>query len=309
MHKTSNILVLGGNGMVGKTLISKLKSQGYENVYSPRSSHLNLLEQKEVREVFATIEPSHIFFLAAKVGGIMANISSPAVFGYENLMMQNNVIQSAHEMKVKKLLFMGSSCIYPRECPQPMKEEYLLTGPVEPTNEMYALAKIAGLKLCAAYKKQYNDNFISCMPCNLYGQNDNFDLKTSHVMSGLIRKFHEAKIEKKEFVQCLGTGSARREFLHVEDVADACIFLMHNYDNSEHINVGSGTDCTIKELSETIKRIVGYTGEIHWDSSRPDGMPRKIMDVTKLANLGWKSKISLEDGIIKTYNWFKENIK
>jgi GDP-L-fucose synthase len=309
MDINSKILILGANGMVGHSLISKLKTDGYINLITPSSKHLDLRDQFQTRVYFEHVKPDYVFFLAARVGGIVANMKSPATFGFDNLIMQTNVIEAAYVSNVKKMLFMGSSCIYPRDCPQPMKEEYLLTGPLEPTNEMYALSKISGLKLCAAYLKQHNCDFISCMPCNLYGPHDNFNPETSHVISGLIYKFHKAKMENKSEYVCMGTGSAKREFLFSDDVADACCFLMNNYSNDQHINVGSGVDCTIKELAETVKEVVGFAGELKWDPTKPDGMPRKIMDVSKMEALGWKSKTSLKDGIIATYEWFKGNIK
>jgi GDP-L-fucose synthase len=304
MNKDSKILILGANGMVGKTLCSKLKEHEHFNLFTPRSLNLNLLDGNATLDYIKLIEPDYVFMLAAKVGGIMANISQPATFGFDNAMMSLNVINACKEANVKKMLFMGSSCIYPRECKQPMKEEYLLTGPVEPTNEMYALAKIFSLKLCDSYHKQYGSNFISCMPCNIYGENDNFDLKTSHVMSALIKKFHDAKVDGNKSVTVFGTGNARREFIHVEDVANACLFLMDQYNDSSHINVGLGTDITIYELAHLIKAIVGFDGEVIFDTSRPDGMPQKVLDVSKINQLGWSAKIGLVDGIKRTYKWF-----
>lgn len=304
----SKVLILGANGMVGKSLIKKIPTSA--SLFIPASVNLNLLDQIHTTDYICALQPDYVFMLAAKVGGIMANIAQPAKFGYDNAMMELNVINACKLANVKKMLFMGSSCIYPRECPQPMKEEYLLTGPVEPTNEMYALAKIMGLKLCEAYNKQYGTKFISCMPCNIYGENDNFDPKTSHVMSAMIRKFHEAKEENAASVTCFGTGSVRREFLHVSDVTDACIFLMNNYEENKHINVGAGVDVSIYELAHIVADIVGYDGKIEWDTTRPDGMPRKVLDVSRINKLGWSAKISLENGIRETYNWYlKEYIQ
>lgn len=302
------VLILGANGMVGKSLVKKIPKDCA--LFIPASLNLNLLDQHATTDYICAVQPDYVFMLAAKVGGILANISQPAKFGYDNAMMELNVINACKLANVKKMLFMGSSCIYPRECPQPMKEEYLLTGPLEPTNEMYALAKIMGLKLCESYNKQYGTRFISCMPCNIYGENDNFDPKTSHVMSAMIRKFHEAKEENASVVTCFGTGNARREFIHVSDVVDACMFLMEHYEENQHINVGVGTDVSIYELAHMVADIVGFEGTIEWDTSRPDGMPRKVLDVSRINKLGWHAKISLENGIRETYNWYlKEYIQ
>jgi GDP-L-fucose synthase len=304
MNPDSKILILGSGGMVGQTLCSKLRNSSFNNLLTPRSANLNLCDGNATEDYITLVKPDYVFMLAAKVGGIMANISQPATFGFDNAMMSLNVINACKKANVKKMLFVGSSCVYPRDCPQPMKEEYLLTGSVEPTNEMYALSKIMALKLCEAYNKQYGCNFISCMPCNIYGENDNFDLKTSHVMSALIKKFHDAKEAGDKSVTVFGTGKACREFIHVQDAADACLFLMASYNESGHINVGMGTDISIYELAHLIKVIVGFEGEILFDTSKPDGMPRKVLDVTKINKLGWKAETTLVEGIKITYNWY-----
>ncbi|TDP81567.1 GDP-L-fucose synthase [Halanaerobium saccharolyticum] len=307
MKKDNKIYIAGHSGLVGSAVLKKLNKNEYNNLIYKRSSELDLRIQKDVDEFFEVEKPDHVFLLAAKVGGINANQKYPAEFIYDNLMIQNNVINAAYKYNVEKLLFLGSSCIYPRNCKQPMKEEYLLTGKLEKTNEAYSIAKIAGLKMCGFYNKQYNTNFISAMPTNLYGPNDNFDLKTSHVLPALIRKFHEAKLNKDKEVVIWGTGKAKREFLHVDDLADALLFLMNNYNGEEFVNVGVGKDISILELAELIKDIVGYDGEIVNDLSKPDGTPRKLLDVTRLNDLGWEAQILLEEGIKDTYEWFKEN--
>lgn len=294
--------------MVGSAIHRKLKKEGFRNFLLQNSKELDLREQKEVEEFFSSEKPEYVFLAAAKVGGILANNTYRAEFLYDNLMIQNNVIHQSYINRVKKLMFLGSSCIYPKMAPQPLKEEYLLTGELEPTNEPYAIAKIAGIKMCDAYRHQYGCNFISAMPTNLYGPNDNYDLKTSHVLPALIRKFHEAKVEKKPFVEVWGTGSPRREFLHVDDLADACYFLMLHYDEPGFVNVGTGVDITIKELAEMIKDIVGYEGEISWDTSKPDGTPRKLMDNTRLQKMNWTLTIPLKEGIERTYKKFAINI-
>jgi len=306
MKKDDKIYIAGHSGLVGSAVLKELKENGYKNLIYRRSSELDLRIQNDVDEFIRVEKPDHVFLFAAKVGGINANQKYPAEFIYDNLMIQNNIINAAYKYKVKKLLFLGSSCIYPRDCKQPMKEEYLLTGKLEKTNEAYSMAKIAGLKMCEFYNKQYNTNFISAMPTNLYGPNDNFDLKTSHVLPALIRKFHEAKINNKDEVVIWGTGKAKREFLHVNDLADALLFLMNNYNGEQYVNVGVGKDISILELAELIREIVGFKGEIVNDLSKPDGTPRKLLDVTRLNNLGWESQISLEQGIKNTYEWFKE---
>lgn len=307
MDKDSKIYVAGHTGLVGSAIVRNLQSKGYTNIITRTHKELDLTNQEAVRKFFEEERPEYVFLAAAKVGGIRANSTYPADFIYENLMIECNVIKAAHDYKVKKLLFLGSSCIYPKMAPQPIKEEYLLSGYLEPTNEAYAIAKIAGLKMCQYFKRQYGDNFISCMPTNLYGPNDNFDLENSHVIPALIRKFHEAKIENKPYVEIWGTGTPRREFLYVDDMADACVFLMENYDGEETVNVGTGKDVTIRELAEIISKVVGYKGELKFDTSKPDGTPRKLLDVSKLNELGWKYKVELVDGIRKTYEWFLEN--
>ena len=306
MIKTSKIYVAGHNGLVGSAIIRALGNKGFANIIKKTHAELDLIRQKDVEEFFAAEKPEYVFLAAAKVGGIQANNTSPAEFFYLNSMIQNNVVHNAYISGVKKLLFLGSSCIYPKLCPQPIKEEYLLSGYLEPTNEAYAIAKISGLKMCQFYKRQYGADFISCMPTNLYGPNDNFDLDSSHVLPALIRKFHEAKLSKAPFVEIWGTGSPLREFLHVDDLAEACVYLMENYDGEEHVNIGTGEETSIKALALLIKDIVGYEGEIKFDASKPDGTPRKLSDVSKLSKLGWTSKIELESGIRETYNWFVE---
>lgn len=307
MHKENRIYLAGHEGLVGSAILRKLKDKGYLNIITRKHSELDLTKQNLVYDFFAEQRPEYVFLAAAKVGGIKANNTYPAEFIRENLLIQTNVIDTAYRFGVRKLLFLGSSCIYPKYAPQPMKEEYLLTGELEPTNEPYAVAKIAGIKMCQAYNRQYGTNFISVMPTNLYGPGDNFDLETSHVLPALIRKFHEAKVEKSKQVTIWGTGKPRREFLHVDDLADACVFLMNNYDGSEIVNIGVGKDITIAELAELIKKIIGYEGRIVYDSLMPDGTPRKLLDVGKLASLGWEAQISLERGIESTYNWFLEH--
>ena len=298
------IFVAGHRGLVGSAIVRNLEAKGYDNFVLRSRAELDLKEQAAVRTFFAEEKPEVVVLAAAKVGGIQANSVYPADFIYENLEIQNNVIRAAHDFGVKKLLFLGSSCIYPRMAPQPIPEEALLTGSLESTNEGYALAKISGLMMCRFFKRQYGDNFISCMPTNLYGPNDNFAIPGSHVLPALIRRFHEAKKADAPFVTCWGTGSPLREFLHVDDMADACVFLLENYSGELHINIGTGEEITIRELSELVARKVGYEGEIRWDSSMPDGTPRKLCDVTKLHELGWRHRIELEEGIASTYEWF-----
>ncbi|SRX76507.1 GDP-L-fucose synthase family protein [Aequorivita antarctica] len=301
MKKDSKIYIAGHRGMVGAAILRKLKEEGYTNFVLRTSTDLDLRNQNDVDSFFKLERPDYVFLAAAKVGGIHANNTFRADFLYDNLMIQNNVIHSSYTHKVKKLLFLGSSCIYPKLAPQPLKEDYLLTGKLEYTNEPYAIAKIAGIKLCENYNKQYGCNFISVMPTNLYGPNDNYDLQNSHVLPALLRKFHEAKEKNLPFVEVWGTGTPKREFLHVDDLADACYFLMQNYDGTEFLNIGTGIDLSIKELVALIQKIVGYTGEVTWNTDQPDGTPRKLMDVQKLSNLGWKYSISLEEGIHKVY--------
>lgn len=287
--------------MVGSAIVRKLRREGYQNLVMFTSAELDLRDQKAVETFYKIEQPQYVFLAAAKVGGILANDSYPADFLYDNLMIQNNVIHGAHTSGVKKLLFLGSSCIYPKMAPQPIKEEYLLTGPLEPTNDAYAIAKIAGIMLCRKYHKQYGCNFISAMPTNLYGPGDNYDLKNSHVLPALLRKFHEAKISGNKKVTVWGSGSPRREFLHADDLADALYFLMQNYDQPEFVNVGTGKDISIKELAEMIKEISGYDGDLEFDTSMPDGTPRKLLDVSRLTNLGWTPSIDFKEGVRKVY--------
>jgi len=308
METTSKIYVAGHRGLVGSAIVRALIAQGFTNLITRTSKELDLTNQVAVSEFFAAEKPEYVFLAAAKVGGIMANKNYPAEFIYQNLQIQNNVIENAHKNDVKKLLFLGSSCIYPKMAPQPIKEEYLLSGPLEPSNDAYAIAKIAGIKMCQSYNTQYGTNYISVMPTNLYGENDNFDLETSHVLPALIRRFDEAKTNNLPSVTIWGSGTPMREFLYVDDLADACVHLMLTYDHSnEIVNIGTGEDVTIKELAETIAATVGYTGTLEWDTTKPDGTPRKLLDVSKLHSLGFKHQVSLEDGIRKTYEWYKEN--
>lgn len=297
MNKENLIYVAGSNGMVGSAIVRALRADGYENLLTRSSKELDLRYQSAVRAFFDEHRPDYVFLAAAKVGGILANNIYRADFLHDNLAIQMNVIESARLSGVTKLMFLGSSCIYPKLAPQPLKEEYLLTGLLEPTNEPYAIAKISGIKMCEAYRDQYGCNFISVMPTNLYGPNDNFDLKNSHVLPALIRKFYTAVQEGQSSVEIWGTGSPKREFLHVNDLAQACLFLMKTYDGRDFLNVGTGEDISIKELAELVARIVGFEGELRFDATKPDGTPRKLMDVGRLHSLGWKAKISLEDGI------------
>ena len=308
MDLDSKIYVAGHRGLVGSAIVKNLQSKGFNNIIARTHQELDLINQEEVSKFFNDERPDFVFLAAAMVGGINANNTYPADFIYENLQIQNNVIHYAHEYKVKKLMFLGSSCIYPRLCPQPIKEEYLLSGYLEPTNEAYAIAKISGLKMCQFYKRQYGDNFISCMPTNLYGPNDNFNLETSHVLPAMIRKFHEAKVNNMPNVEIWGSGRPLREFLYVDDMADACVFLMENYEGVEHINIGTGDEISICELSMLIKEIVGFKGEVLFNAEKPDGTPRKLTDVSKLHEMGWRHKIKLEEGIKLTYKWYMENI-
>ena len=301
MEKNSKIYIAGHNGMVGSAIHRRLLKEGFTNIITRSSKELDLRNQQQVTDFFAAQKPEYVILAAAKVGGIIANNTYRGEFLYENLMIQSNVIHQAHLNGVKKLLFLGSSCIYPKLAPQPLKEEYLLTGPLEPTNEPYAIAKIAGLKMCEAYRSQYGSNFITVMPTNLYGPNDNYDLNNSHVLPAMLRKFHEARERGDASVTLWGTGSPRREFLHADDLADACFFLMQQYEAGEPVNIGVGDDITIKELAGLIQRITGFTGTINWDTSKPDGTPRKLMDVSRLTKAGWKARITLEDGIKQVY--------
>jgi GDP-L-fucose synthase len=304
MNKSSKIFIAGHKGMVGSAIHRRLLAEGYEHIITRTSSELDLRIQEPVNEFFESERPEYVFLAAAKVGGIMANNTLRADFIYENLMVQNNVIHSSYATRVKKLLFLGSSCIYPKLAPQPLKEEYLMTGPLEPTNEPYAIAKIAGIKMCDAYRAQYGCNFISVMPTNLYGPNDNYDLEHAHVLPTFIRKFHEAKVNNSPEVVVWGTGTPKREFMYVDDLADACVFLMMNYDEQGPINAGTGQDLTIAELAQMIKEVVGYEGKIVYDTAKPDGSPRKLMDVSRLSALGWHYTIGLREGLEKVYKEF-----
>jgi GDP-L-fucose synthase len=344
MNRSSKIFVAGHRGLVGSAILRKLKRDGYENLIVRSSKQLDLRRQNSVENFLKKQKPEYVFLAAAKVGGILANNTYPAEFIYDNLMIQTNLIHASYRYNVKKLLFLGSSCIYPKFSPQPMKEEYLLTGILEPTNEPYAIAKIAGIKMCQSFNRQYGSNFISVMPTNLYGPGDNFNLETAHVLPALIRKFHIARLlqEKKfedikkdlqrypigfyldlklephlildkvgitsEYVKLWGTGEVYREFLFIDDLADACVFLMQNYDEGEIINIGTGIDITIKDLAELVKNIIGFEGGIVWDKTKPDGTSRKLLDVSKIHSLGWKAQTSLEEGIKKTYEWYISNI-
>lgn len=308
MEKQAKIYVAGHRGMVGSAIVRKLKSEGYNNIISKSSSELDLRDQAAVKYFFATEKPDYVFLAAAKVGGIQANNVYKAEFLYDNLMMECNVIHQSHNAGVKKLLFLGSSCIYPKFAEQPLQEDSLLTGALEPTNEPYAIAKIAGIKLCETYRFQYNSNFISVMPTNLYGPNDNYDLNNSHVLPALLRKVHTAKVNNHPTVEIWGTGTPKREFLHVDDLADACYFLMLNYNEKEFLNVGVGEDISIKDLANMIKEIVGFKGELVFNSDKPDGTPRKLMNVNKLESLGWKAKIGLREGITSVYTEVKDQL-
>jgi GDP-L-fucose synthase len=310
MKKEAKIYVAGHRGLVGSSIMRRLQSEGYHNLVLRSRQELDLMSQQDVKNFFQKERPEYVFLCAAKVGGIGANDAYPAEFIYNNIIIQANVIHEAYGASVKKLLFLGSSCIYPRDCPQPIKEEYLLAGKLEKTNEPYAVAKIAGIKMCQSYNRQYGTRFISVMPTNLYGPGDNFDLETSHVLSALIRKFHEAKIQqdvnKDTRVTVWGTGDPRREFLHVDDLADACIFLMNHYQGEEIINIGVGKDISIQELVLLIRDIIGFNGEVRFDPFRPDGTPRKLLDVSRMRALGWQAKIPLQEGIEQTYRWYLE---
>ncbi len=307
MNPESRIYVAGHRGLVGSAIARRLETRGYENLLTRTRAELDLKNARAVDEFFAAEKPEYVFLAAAKVGGILANSAYPADFLRENLAIELNVVDAAYRHGVKKLLFLGSSCIYPKFAPQPMKEEYLLTGDLEPTNEPYAIAKIAGIKLCQAYNGQYDADFISVMPTNLYGPEDNFDQETSHVVPALIRRFHEAKERGEPSVSVWGTGAPRREFLHVDDLADACVYLMNRYSGSEIVNIGVGKDISIRELAELISDVVGYEGEIVYDTSKPDGTPRKLLDVSKLDSLGWRVKVPLREGIERTYAWFLDS--
>lgn len=306
MDKNSKIFVAGGRGMVGSAIIRELTLNGFRNITAPNSQELNLINQYEVEKFFDKEQPEYVFLAAAKVGGIIANNTYPADFLYVNLMIESNIIHNAYTHQVKKLLFLGSSCIYPKYAEQPILEDSLLTGVLESTNEAYAIAKIAGIELCKFYRRQYGCDFISAMPTNLYGINDNFDLQNAHVLPAMIRKFHEAKINQSSTYTLWGTGTPKREFLYVDDLAVACLFLMMTYSEETHVNIGTGKDLTVKELAHIVKDIIGYDGEITHDLSKPDGTPRKVLNVDKINNLGWKAKIELEEGIRKVYKWYLE---
>lgn len=304
MQKDSKIYIAGHRGLVGAAITRKLSALGFTNLIRRTHQELDLTQQRDVETFFESARPDYVFLAAAKVGGILANSTFPAKFIYTNLAIQTNIINAAYVCGVKKMVFLGSSCIYPKLCPQPIKEEYLLDGKLEPTNEPYAVAKIAGIKMCQAYNREYGTNFISVMPTNLYGPGDNFDLQNSHVLPALMRKFHEAKKDKSDKVVIWGSGAPLREFLHVDDLADACVFLMNHYNDSEIINIGSGKDITIRDLGLLIKEIVGFEGELLFDMTKPDGTPRKVLDITKIKKLGWTPKIGINKGIRQTYEWY-----
>ena len=307
MQKSDKIFVAGHRGLVGSAIIRRVESEGFDNLSKRDRSELDLADEEAVQHFFAQEKPGVVIFAAARVGGIKANNDFPVEFLLDNLRIQNNVIHAAHQAGVRKLLFLGSSCIYPKFAPQPIPETALLSGPLEPTNEAYAIAKIAGIKLCQAYSREYGANFISAMPTNLYGPNDNFDLETSHVLAALLRKAHEAKTRKARELIVWGSGKPRREFLHVDDLASACLFLLEKYDSPEIINVGCGEDISIRELAELICDVVGFDGELAWDMTKPDGTPRKLLDITKLCDLGWRPTIPFRDGVAQTYDWFLAN--
>jgi GDP-L-fucose synthase len=308
MDRDSKIYIAGHQGLVGSAIHRKLTEKGHSGIIVRTRDELDLEDQADTASFFQEERPEYVFLAAARVGGIWANNTYPAEFIYSNIMMEMNIIHASYRVGVKKLLFLGSSCIYPRECPQPMKEAYLLSGPLEPTNEPYAVAKIAGIKTCQSYNRQFGTNYISVMPTNLYGPNDNFDLETSHVLPAFIRRFHEAKIGSRPSVTIWGTGAPKREFLHVDDLADACVFLMNHYDDSEIINIGCGKEISIAELARLVKDVVGYTGKIEYDREKPDGMPRKLLDVGKLNNLGWEPNLSLREGVEQTYAWYQTQL-
>lgn len=308
LTKEDKIYVAGHRGLVGSAIVRSLQRSGYTNIIGRTHKELDLTNQAAVRAFFEEERPDVVVLAAAKVGGINANQTMPAEFAYENMQIQCNVIKACHDYKVKKLLFLGSTCIYPKMAPQPIPEDALLTGPLEVTNEAYAIAKISGLEMCKFFKMQYGDDFISCMPTNLYGPYDNYDLSNSHVMPAMIRKFHEAKVNKAPTVELWGTGSPLREFLYSDDMADACVYLLEHYSGLQHVNIGTGKEVTIKQLAETVKATVGYEGEIVWNSDMPDGTPRKLTNVDKLHSIGWTHKIELEEGVKLAYEWFKDNV-
>jgi len=307
LDPSARVYVAGHGGLVGSAIVRRLQGEGFRNLVTATRDQLDLRDQAAVNYWFRANRPEYVFLVAGTVGGILANSTRPAEFIYDNMMIHATVVHAAHLYGVKKLLYLGSSCIYPRECPQPIKEEYLLTGLLEATNEPYALAKIAGIKLCQAYRKQYGSRFISAMPTNLYGPFDNFDLQSSHVLPAMIRKFHDARAEGRQEVQLWGTGAPRREFLHVDDLADACLFIMRRYDEAEHINVGTGEDLTIRELAEMVRDVVHPGARLVFDTSKPDGTPRKLLDVGRLRELGWSPRVGLREGIASTYGWFEQN--
>ena len=307
INKDSRIYVAGHRGLVGSAILRRLEGEGFSNLLVATREQLDLRDQAAVNYWFQANRPEFVYLVAGTVGGILANSTRPAEFLYDNMMIHATVVHAAHLFGAEKLLYLGSSCIYPRNCPQPMREEHLLTSPLEPTNESYALAKIAGIKLCQSYRRQYGCNFISAMPTNLYGPHDNFDLESSHVLPALMRKFHEAKVQGRRRVVVWGTGSPRREFLHVDDLADACLFLMRGYEDEGHINVGSGEDLSIRELAEVIRDVVHPRGELEFDTGKPDGTPRKLLDVRRIHDLGWRHSIALGEGIEATYRWFLDN--
>lgn len=309
MNKDAHIYIAGHTGMVGSAIMRNLQKKGFTNIITKTRHELNLLNQDDVNAFFETHKPAYVFLASAKVGGIIGNKEHPAQFIYENLIIEANIIHASYIHKVTKLLFLGSSCIYPKFAPQPITEDVLLTSSLEPTNEYYAIAKIAGIKLCESYRKQYGSNFISVMPTNLYGKHDSYNLQNSHVIPAMLRKFHEAKENNSPNVTIWGTGSPMREFLYADDLADACTFLMEHYNDMQHINIGTGVDITIKELAETIQKVTGYSGEIIFDTTKPDGTPRKLLDVSKLHNLGWKHSIELEEGLHLAYSAFLEEMK
>lgn len=308
MDRNSKIYVAGHQGLVGSAIVKKLKAEGYQNIIVRTHAELDLIDQTAVTKFFDEQKPEYVFLAAAKVGGIYANSNYPADFAYENLMIECNVLYNAYRFKAHKLLFLGSSCIYPKNCIQPIKEEYLLSSYLEPTNEAYALAKISGLKMCQYFNEQYGTNFISVMPTNLYGPNDNFGLENSHVLPALIRRIHEAKQNNLSTVEIWGTGKPLREFLYVDDLADACVFLMENYSGNDFFNIGTGTDITIRDLADKIKQVVGYEGNLVFNKDKPDGMYQKLLDVSKIANLGWRYKTSLDEGLKLTYSWYLANM-
>jgi GDP-L-fucose synthase len=308
MDSDSRVLVAGANGMVGSAIVRNLESKGFTNIIRGTRDDVDFTNQDETERYFCSKEPEYVFLAAAKVGGIMANSNYKADFLTENLQIQTNIIQQSYNFGVKKLLFLGSSCIYPKFATQPITEDQLMTGALEPTNDAYAIAKIAGIMMCQAYRQQYGFNAISLMPTNLYGFNDNFDLQSSHVLPALIRRFHEAKVSQAPYVECWGDGSPMREFLYVDDLAEACGVCMERYDGAEHLNVGTGRDVTIKELTEKIAKVIGYSGEIRWDTSKPNGTPRKVLNVDKIKSLGWEPTVGLYEGISRSYEWYKENV-